>query len=69
MTTEPPEAPRRLRLGGVGARWVRLVWAAPAPAPASRLSFTALYTALHALPAAEARSNAVNLTLHTHDDR
>ncbi|KAJ8735955.1 hypothetical protein PYW08_006611 [Mythimna loreyi] len=64
---EPPEAPCRLRLGGVGARWVRLLWAAPAP-PA-RHTYTALYTALHALPGAESRSNAVNLTLHEHDDR
>ncbi|XP_063899324.1 cell adhesion molecule Dscam2-like [Helicoverpa armigera] len=55
---EPPEAPRGLRLGGVGARWVRLQWAAP-----PGLQYAARYTALHALPAAADRSAAANLSV------
>ncbi|CAH0592720.1 unnamed protein product [Chrysodeixis includens] len=63
---EPPEAPQQLRLSGVGSRWVRLVWAAPSRAG---VAYSALYTALHALPGAGARSLGANLTAHAAADR
>ncbi|KAH9636077.1 hypothetical protein HF086_015254 [Spodoptera exigua] len=61
--TEPPAAPRQLRLGGVGSRWVRLVWTAPPapPAPPASLVYTALYAPLRTPGAA----TATNLTVHT----
>ncbi|CAB3241321.1 unnamed protein product [Arctia plantaginis] len=62
---EPPEAPRRLLLGGVGSRWVRVSWSSASSAAPPMNTYTALYTALHALPGAEARQNIVNLTLET----
>ncbi|XP_075977718.1 cell adhesion molecule Dscam2-like [Anticarsia gemmatalis] len=65
---EPPEAPRRLVLGGVGSRWVRLAWASPPASPPLAHAYTALYTTLHALPGAEARQNTVNLTVDTTAD-
>ncbi|CAH0695577.1 unnamed protein product [Spodoptera exigua] len=60
---EPPAAPRQLRLGGVGSRWVRLVWTAPPapPAPPASLVYTALYAPLRTPGAA----TATNLTVHT----
>ncbi|XP_022821447.1 Down syndrome cell adhesion molecule-like protein Dscam2 [Spodoptera litura] len=61
---EPPAAPRQLRLGGLGARWVRLVWAAPPAPPAPRAPPAPVYTALYAPLRSPAAATATNLTVH-----
>jgi hypothetical protein len=57
---EPPEAPRLIRLGGVGSRWVRLVWRS---LPGFGVYYSAIFTALHAVPGNEAKQIIANLTL------
>ncbi|XP_037303266.1 Down syndrome cell adhesion molecule-like protein Dscam2, partial [Manduca sexta] len=61
---EPPEAPRGVRLGGVGARWVRVEWRAASV----HGRYTALCTALHALPGADPPHTTHNLTLDVPPD-
>ncbi|KAJ0182191.1 hypothetical protein K1T71_001560 [Dendrolimus kikuchii] len=64
---EPPEAPKGLKLGGVGTRWVRLVWRSEAASSRGQ-RFSALYTALHSLPGAEPTVSVVNLTVQLPTD-
>ncbi|XP_063549096.1 cell adhesion molecule Dscam2-like [Cydia strobilella] len=56
---EPPEAPAGLRLGGVGARWIRLVW----DASSTDARYSVIYTPLHAPPGSAVLT--VNLTIVT----
>ncbi|CAG9796254.1 unnamed protein product [Diatraea saccharalis] len=62
---EPPEAPKAIRLGGVGSRWVRLVWRST---PRAGVYFTATFTALLALPGANSEHTTANLTLDSSND-
>ncbi|KAL4721411.1 hypothetical protein ACJJTC_015066 [Scirpophaga incertulas] len=57
---EPPEAPRSLRLGGVGSRWVRLVWSAN---PAVGVYYSAIFGFLNPVSGEDTKQTVVNLTL------
>ncbi|XP_063823810.1 cell adhesion molecule Dscam2-like [Ostrinia nubilalis] len=62
---EPPESPKSVRLGGVGTRWVRLIWRS---LPGLGVYYSALCTALHSLPGVEAKHTTANLSLESLGD-